>query len=163
MSLLSLKTRDRYRQHQLSTIWNDTLAAQYKEELTAIARAAHTANLLFSEFHPMDVSVADGRTWDEHSEQERQESVDYISYLIKNPLLDGREAHDAWMVKKQEAGWKFGRVKNNEKKEHPCMVPYNQLNAYDMFKDDLYVAVITPLIYQFAEKVLTIYKAELNN
>ena len=35
--------------------------------------------------------------------------------------------HDTWMQGRLEQGWKFGNERNDERKEHPCLVPYGQL------------------------------------
>jgi hypothetical protein len=45
------------------------------------------------------------------------------------------ESHINWMKFKQENGWKYGPVKSFEKKEHPDMVPYDQLLEVEKRKD----------------------------
>lgn len=37
------------------------------------------------------------------------------------------KSHKNWIKKKLEQGWKFGPIKDFEKKEHPDLVPYDQL------------------------------------
>lgn len=44
-------------------------------------------------------------------------------------------SHENWMKYKAEEGWKYGPVKDPEKKEHPCMVPYNDLPEDQKIKD----------------------------
>lgn len=41
--------------------------------------------------------------------------------------LMARNAHDIWAQKRIEDGWQFGAVRNDARKEHPCLVPYNEL------------------------------------
>jgi class 3 adenylate cyclase len=36
-------------------------------------------------------------------------------------------AHDVWARERKAAGWKFGLHRNDEHKEHPCLVPYQDL------------------------------------
>lgn len=156
-----ISTREGYVQHQLGTIWNETLQAQYHEDLSAIAQAAHTANLLYSLQHETSVSVCDPIEWTDMSDEAKAGSVSGIVDMIKNPVLDGREAHDIWFANKQAAGWKYGPAKSNEHKTHPCMVPYDELNIWDKTKDDLYICVINSLLRQLAVKVLSIYKTKL--
>lgn len=35
--------------------------------------------------------------------------------------------HDVWAVGRIEQGWTYGSVRDNAKKETPCLVPYNEL------------------------------------
>ena len=36
-------------------------------------------------------------------------------------------AHDIWAIDRQEEGWTYGSVRDENKKETPCMVPYSEL------------------------------------
>jgi hypothetical protein len=44
-------------------------------------------------------------------------------------------SHANWMEHKTAEGWVFGEVKDAEKKTHPCMVPYNDLDETQQVKD----------------------------
>ena len=35
--------------------------------------------------------------------------------------------HDVWAKSRMDEGWTYGSERNDEKKTHPCLVPYNQL------------------------------------
>ena len=35
--------------------------------------------------------------------------------------------HDVWAVGRIEQGWTYGSVRDDAKKETPCLVPYNEL------------------------------------
>lgn len=35
--------------------------------------------------------------------------------------------HDVWAKARIDEGWTFGHERNDQKKTHPCLVPYNQL------------------------------------
>lgn len=35
--------------------------------------------------------------------------------------------HDVWAKSRMDEGWTYGPERNDEKKTHPCLVPYNQL------------------------------------
>ena len=52
------------------------------------------------------------------------------------------ESHESWMKQKIEDGWKYGPTKDHEKKEHPCIVPYDQLPVEQRTKDYLFKAVV---------------------
>lgn len=38
-----------------------------------------------------------------------------------------RHAHDVWARERMAAGWRYGPERNGERKEHPCLVPYEEL------------------------------------
>lgn len=46
-----------------------------------------------------------------------------------------RNVHEVWAAGRLAEGWKYGAVRNDARKEHPCLVPYDQLpeseRAYD--------------------------------
>ena len=39
--------------------------------------------------------------------------------------------HDVWAKSRIDEGWTFGYERNDKKKTHPCIVPYNQLPEYE--------------------------------
>lgn len=41
--------------------------------------------------------------------------------------LLARNTHDNWAQKRLEEGWKYGPERNEQKREHPCLVPYEKL------------------------------------
>jgi len=47
----------------------------------------------------------------------------------------GDKEHRGWMDKKKQDGWVFGRPRCNQKKHHPCMVPYSELPETEKDKD----------------------------
>lgn len=38
-----------------------------------------------------------------------------------------QNVHEVWAQTRIAQGWSFGTERNDEKKEHPCLVPYNEL------------------------------------
>lgn len=39
-----------------------------------------------------------------------------------------RNTHEVWARNRMDQGWVFGAVRNDEKKEHPCLIPYEELS-----------------------------------
>ncbi len=35
--------------------------------------------------------------------------------------------HDIWAERRMAEGWRYGLRRDDEKKEHPCLVPYSEL------------------------------------
>ena len=46
--------------------------------------------------------------------------LDIIEIVAKN-------IHERWAFNRMQEGWTFGPVRNDEKKETPCLVPYEEL------------------------------------
>lgn len=51
-------------------------------------------------------------------------------------------SHESWLAEKNATGWKHGPVKDADKKEHPCMVPFNELPNDQQQKDVVFVATV---------------------
>lgn len=41
--------------------------------------------------------------------------------------LLAKNAHDIWAKQRLAEGWSYGPTRNDSKKEHPCLVPYEEL------------------------------------
>lgn len=48
---------------------------------------------------------------------------------VLDPLMESvaRNVHEVWARSRMDEGWKFGRKRNDRKKTHPCLVPYEEL------------------------------------
>ena len=38
-----------------------------------------------------------------------------------------KNVHDTWAASRISQGWTYGKQRNDEKKTHPCLVPYEEL------------------------------------
>ncbi len=54
---------------------------------------------------------------------------------------DPKKLHDDWVRSYEKMGWRFGEVRDPEKKTHPDMVPYDQLGQLERDKDEVFVAL----------------------
>ncbi|MBQ2424809.1 MAG: Ryanodine receptor Ryr [Alistipes sp.] len=45
------------------------------------------------------------------------------------PLIEqmAKNVHDVWAQSRISDGWRYGPERNDERKEHPCLVEYEQL------------------------------------
>lgn len=85
-------------------------------------------------------------TWEEAPDWQKQSARDGVLFHINNPDAPPSASHDNWMALKSKEGWVYGPVKDAEKKEHPCMVPYDQLPLEQRAKDYIFTAVILALM-----------------
>jgi hypothetical protein len=55
------------------------------------------------------------------------------------------ELHEEWVQWRTDRGWRYGLIKDDFAKTHPCLVPYDQLPAEQRVKDHLLLAIVTTL------------------
>ena len=67
-----------------------------------------------------------------------------------------RNNHDHWALKRIAEGWRYGAKRNDNKKEHPDLVPYDQLpeseKEYDRKTVIEALKAITALGYEVKKK-----------
>jgi hypothetical protein len=101
------------------------------------ARAAHEVNRAYC----LALGDTSQAPWD-HAPAWQRESA---RRGVRGVLLDGNgpgASHASWLAEKTRAGWKYAPIKNAAKKEHPCMVPFEELPIEQRYKDVLFVAVV---------------------
>ena len=122
-------------------VWSSTTVVE------ACARTAHEANRAYC--------FAIGESPDEVLQLPWALAPDWHrSSIINgvNGVLAGngpKENHESWLKEKEAAGWKYGPVKNFEKKEHPCFVAYEDLPAVQQAKDLVFTGVVRAMAHAF--------------
>ena len=88
-----------------------------------IAKIAHEINKAFC------ASIGDHSQpeWQDAAQWQKDSAIDGVKFHIANPDASPSASHDNWLKQKFADGWRCGPVKDPEKKEHPCCVPYDQL------------------------------------
>jgi hypothetical protein len=76
---------------------------------------------------------------------QRDSAIKGVRFNLDNPDAPASASHDSWLAQKHEEGWTYGVVKDPEKKEHPCFVPYEALPAEQQAKDHLFKAIVGAL------------------
>lgn len=80
--------------------------------------------------------------WDDAPEWQKSSARNGVKMHMANPNATPENSHESWLREKLENGWKYGPVKDPEKKEHPCCVPYGELPVEQRIKDYLFRAVV---------------------
>lgn len=105
-----------------------------------IARVCHEVNRAYCQALG-DMSQP---TWEEAPEWQRVSARMGVDLHMSGDF--GPEAsHIAWATQKIADGWTYGPVKDAEKKEHPCLVPYAELPVEQQAKDFIFRAVVHAL------------------
>jgi hypothetical protein len=103
-----------------------------------IAEVAHEVNRAYC----AAIGDTSQPAWQDAPEWQRFSALDGVRAHIENASMTPEESHESWMAAKQAAGWVWGPVKDPEKREHPCMVPYSELPLEQRIKDYLFGAVV---------------------
>ena len=110
-------------------------------EKQLIAKVAHEINKAFCE----SIGDTSQPTWDEAPDWQKSSAINGVQFHLDNPDASPAASHESWLKQKTEEGWKYGEVKDADKKEHPCFVPYDQLPVQQRSKDYLFKQVIHSL------------------
>ena len=84
------------------------------------------------------------KRWEEREQEFKDQFIELISDLCsgKRAFQNFEEAHDSWMKKYFEMGWKYGEKYDPKNKIHPDLVPYNELNPKEKIKDEVFVRLV---------------------
>lgn len=106
-----------------------------------IAQVAHEINKSYCE------SIGDNSqpSWDDAPEWQKSSAINGVKFHLDNPDAPPSASHDSWLKQKEEEGWKYGAVKDADKKEHPCYVPYDELPTEQKSKDFLFKQIVHSL------------------
>ena len=109
------------------------------------AKTCHHANKAYCE----SLGDRSQEDWANSLSEIREEATKGVWFCFSNPESQASDVHDAWVTEKICKGWKYGAVKDVEKKEHPCCVPFNKLPAEHQRKVFLFMAVCDGVLKGF--------------
>ena len=112
-----------------------------KLSLEDIARSAHQINRAYCQ------ALGDNSQlpWEEAPEWQKKSAIAGVEFHINHPTASPSASHDSWLRLKVADGWKYGPVKDADKKEHPCCVEYHELPTEQKAKDYIFRAVVHAL------------------
>lgn len=112
------------------------------KSIEQIARTCHEVNKAYCESYD-DLSQL---PWDNAPEWAKESAINGVKYHLNNPESKPSDSHNNWMKEKLGDGWKYGKVKDPDKKEHHCLVPYDELPEFEKTKDALFIAVVRSFV-----------------
>lgn len=103
-----------------------------------IAQVAHETNRAYC------ASIGDDSqpVWEDAPGWQKDSAVNGVEFHLDNPDGGPAASHESWLKEKEQDGWKYGEVKDPDKKEHPCFVLYDELPAEQKAKDALFIGVV---------------------
>lgn len=114
------------------------------DEIYDIAKVCHEANRAYCE----TLDDPSQTFWEEAPAWQRDSAIKGVRFNLENPDAPASASHDCWLAEKLVTGWKYGPVKDPEKKEHPCFVPYGQLPLQQRLKDHLFKSIVKALSHK---------------
>jgi hypothetical protein len=117
-----------------------TTADKYRMRLDDIGRVCHEVNRAYCQALGDDSQP----TWEDAPAWQRESARMGVDLHMSGNF--GPEAsHISWMNQKLADGWTYGPAKNPDLKQHPCLVPFDQLPREQQAKDYLFRAVVHAL------------------
>lgn len=106
--------------------------------ISDVAKICHEANKAYCE------TLGDNSQlpWDDAPAWQRDSAIKGVDFNLLNPNAPASASHESWLKVKEADGWKYGPVKDADKKEHPCFVPYDELPKSQQAKDHLFKSIV---------------------
>lgn len=107
----------------------------------AIAKVCHEANRAYC----LTIGDDSQAPWEQAPQWQKDSAVSGVQFHLANPDAGPEASHNQWLAEKERTGWKYGPVKDAEKKEHPCFVSFGDLPVTQQKKDVLFRAIVHAL------------------
>ena len=108
-------------------------------EVLQCARICHEVNRAYC----FTIGDASQPHWSSAPDWQRESSIAGVRAHVASGLsMTPQGSHESWLKQKKAEGWRYGPLKNVEKKTHPCFVPYHQLSQEQQTKDWLFRAAV---------------------
>jgi hypothetical protein len=111
-----------------------------ERQIEAAARAAHEASRAYCEV----IGDSSQVEWDHAPDWQKTSIINGVKGVLAGNTPE--QSHERWLAMKRATGWKYGPVKDPEKKEHPCFMPYDELSPEQRAKDHIFVGVVSAVI-----------------
>ena len=106
-----------------------------------IARVCHEANRALCEIAGDNTQSV----WELAAEWQQDSGEAGVRKVLEQPGITPEQLHQNWCDYKVRDGWIYGPVKDADKKEHPCLVPYCELPDEQKYKDVVFRAIVAAL------------------
>lgn len=130
LARLSAQITEEYLRDRMRDLVDSEIAVE------ACARAAHETNRAYC----LALGDTSQPSWDDAPDWQRDSAVLGVKGVFKGN--EPEQSHECWLEEKRRTGWTWGPKKDSELKQHPCMVPYDELPEEQRLKDTVFVSTV---------------------
>lgn len=112
------------------------------ETIEKIAKVAHEIN---RQYCYAIGEWGDQYPWHSAPQWKKDLTYDRVNFLLQHPNAGPDALHNQWMEHKIKQGWAYGPVKDPYRKDHPCILPFEELPKEQQAKDYLFRSVVNQL------------------
>ena len=105
-------------------------------DIDQISKTCHEVNRAIQKFNNEPV----GPSWIEAPADIKESARQGVLKAMQGETPE--QLHESWMTFKIDGGWTYGLTKDDVKKTHPCIVPYEELDEKQKLKDSAFAAVV---------------------
>lgn len=84
--------------------------------------------------------------WEKLNTEDQSEVISGVRFHIDNPLAGDAGFHNRWLRERETGGWKWGRLKDDERLTDPRVVPFHLLPPEDQARDRLFNSIVKALV-----------------
>ena len=81
--------------------------------------------------------------------------VELDSSLMELVEVMAKNVHDVWAETRIKDGWRYGETRNDERLEHPCLIPYEQLSEEERNYDRQTAITTLKTIYKLGFSIIS--------
>ena len=80
--------------------------------------------------------------WSEAPLWKRANTINSVARILAHPEATPADDHNLWLAYRLVEGWRHGSEENHEMREHPDMVPWDQLGPEQKLRDTLFLEAV---------------------
>jgi hypothetical protein len=90
--------------------------------------------------------------WAAAPQWQKDSAIAGVQKIHDDPDTTPEQSHEGWMAQKIADGWIWGLEKDPEKKHHPCIRPYRELEPQQRMKDAIFGGVARGALYAYGPR-----------
>jgi hypothetical protein len=88
----------------------------------------------------------------------KPQPVDTSSIELSRDIMDlterlAKNTHEVWAQERVAQGWRFGTVRDDARKEHPSLVPYEELPESEKIYDRITAIQVLKAVMAFGYRI----------
>lgn len=129
---------DGYSQIQFTNLGDElNIPTENMDQITAIAKMCHEVNKAYCA-----ALREEQPKWEDAPQWQKDSAIRGVAFHILNPDAGPESSHVSWMKQKLDDGWKYGKVKCADKRNHHCIVPFHHLPTEQQAKDHIFREIV---------------------